>query len=129
MNSESNPRSSTSRANSLMPRARSGPSPSQMYEGRNTPNRPISLTWRSSLRSTSSAVVLGRPLGEERRRALEQVVRGKDPDGRFDLGGVAGSEVSIERCVDESLDLAHGERPTFCDLLADRRCTRDGLSG
>ena len=31
------------RANALMPRARSGPSPSQMYEGRKTPNRPTSL--------------------------------------------------------------------------------------
>ena len=37
MNSESKPSPSTSRANDLMPRARSGPSPSQMYDGRKTP--------------------------------------------------------------------------------------------
>ena len=43
MNSESKPKSSTVRAKVLMPRARSVPSPSQMYEGRKTPKRPISL--------------------------------------------------------------------------------------
>ena len=43
MNRESKPSSSTRRANDLIPRARSGPSPSQTYEGRNTPNRPTSV--------------------------------------------------------------------------------------
>ena len=51
MNSESKPSSSTLRANALIPRARSGPSPSQTYDGRNTPNRPTSLIDASSLRA------------------------------------------------------------------------------
>ena len=61
MNSESNPRSSTVRANALMPRARSGPSPSQMYDGRNTPNRPTSAIcqippYRCHVRGSATAV-------------------------------------------------------------------------
>src|SRR5688500_8303692 len=100
MNRESKPRSSTVRANSLMPWARSGPSPAQMYEGRNTPNRSSSVTSMSpELRFT---------LGQEGRRAFEQVVRGEDPDRGFDLRGVAGGQVAVGGLVDEALDLPNG---------------------
>src|SRR6266705_398542 len=101
MNSESKPRSSTARAKSFMPRARSGPSPSQMYEGRKTPNRPISLTGDTSRCSASSAVVFGWSLGDEGPGAFEQVVGGEDPDRSLRLRRVAGRQVAVERLIDE----------------------------
>src|SRR4029077_2145825 len=103
MNSESNPRSSTVRANALMPRARSGPSPAQMYEGRKTPNRPTSLIYvPPPCGSASSAVVLGLSLGEERPGALQQVVAGKDPFRGLELGGQARIEDGLGREADQS---------------------------
>src|SRR6266478_5793879 len=101
MNSESKPRSSTVLANDLIPRARSGPSPSQTYEGRNTPNRPTSLTCRSPCASASPAVVGRRALLEEGPSSFEEVVGREDPDRRLDLGLVAVSQRAIEGAVDE----------------------------
>src|SRR5919112_3095628 len=116
MNRESKPRSSTVRANCLIPRARSGPSPSQTYEGRKTPNRPTSLTWLTSLLTASSAAIGGWTFLDERPGALEEVVGREDPDGRFGLGDVTFRERTIERSVDERLDGANRERTPRRDL-------------
>src|SRR3954451_24025053 len=129
MNSESKPSSSTSRANALIPRARSPPSPSQTYEGRKTPKRSIGPVITSSLRAASSAVVPGWAFLDKAARALEKVVGGKDPERGLDLGGVARGERPIARPVDERLDRADGERPTLGNLGADRRRPSHGHPG
>ena len=96
MNSESKPSSSTVRANALIPRARSGPSPSQTYEGRKTPNRPISRhvadvpLWCTAQRPRYS----GSRLSKNAIGALEHVVAGEDPFRGVELGGEAGVEVA-----------------------------------
>src|SRR5690348_8202394 len=109
MNSESKPSSSTVRANCLIPRARSGPSPSHTYDGRKTPNRPTSLTWQL-LRCVagSAAVVGGLTLLDERPGPLEKILGREDPDGRLGLGPVAFAKRAVERRVDERLDRADG---------------------
>src|SRR6185295_19953447 len=123
MNSESNPSSSTRRAKVLMPRARSGPSPSQTYDGRKTPKRPTSVMNdqppHSSRGAASPAAILGVPFGEERRGTFDQVLAGEDPIRRVQLGGQARLEVDVGRQVDQPLRLAYGERATGGDLLAD----------
>src|SRR3970040_1931847 len=121
MKSESKPRSSTTLANSWMPRARSGPSPSQMYEGRKTPNRPTSLTWmQPPWGSASAAAVLGIAPGEERVRAFQHVVAGEDPLRRVELGGKTGFDVPVDRDVNQALCLADGQRAPGGDLLGHR---------
>src|SRR4051794_4636229 len=132
MNRLSKPRSSTSRAKALMPLARSAPSPSQMYDGRNTPKRPMSLMvgWLLGQGGQSSAsAVLRIALGKEGGRALEQVIGGEDRDGLLELGREAG----LERCIagdrEEALHGPHGEWTAQCDLAADlggSRCCAPG---
>src|SRR4051812_20811885 len=125
MNRLSKPSSSTVLANCLIPRARSGPSPSHTYDGRKTPNRPTSLIADSSFRGSfvgPSATAVDRvALLEERRGSLEHVLRREDPDRGLELGREAGVEVQIRGLVDEMLGLAHREWPALGDLF------RDGL--
>src|SRR6478672_6025459 len=105
MNSESKPSSSTRRAKALIPRARSGPSPSQTYDGRNTPNRPTSVMddRPSPPKPPSSAVVVRIALGEERRHALDEVLAGEQPVRGVELGGEARLEVRSRGQVEETL--------------------------
>ena len=88
-----------------MPRARSGPSPSQMYDGRKTPNRPTSLIgWhphlgtaahRLDLGSASPPAVVGIALGEEGIGALDHVLAGEDALRGVQLGRQARVEVQV----------------------------------
>src|SRR3954468_234649 len=112
--SESKPMSSTARANSLMPRARSAPSPSHTYDGRNTPNRS-----RSVIRSSPplTCVVFRWSLAEERCGAFEHVLGIEDSFAGVKLGGEARVEIDVERQVDEFLRLAHGNWAACRDLL------------
>src|SRR3990170_4816804 len=104
-----------------MPRDRSGPSPSQMYEGRKTPNRPISLTWLfPHFTSTSSASVLGIPLSEEGVRSLQHVLACEDALRRVQLGGQARVQVQVHGGIDQPLRLTHGEGAASGDLLRHR---------
>ena len=126
MNSESKPSSSTVRAKALMPRARSGPSPSQTYEGRKTPNRPTSLMCDpTSCKVASAAAVLGVALLEERRAPSSMSSVAKTRIRRVQLGGQAGVEVGLGRQVEQALRLAHRERAARGDLLADLGGPRD----
>src|SRR6476659_4223342 len=115
MNRESNPRSSTARANCLMPRARSRPSPSQMYEGRKTPKRPISLTRRwaryseLSMRHGSPPVVVRLALVKEGGGPLDRVLAGEDVLRGIQLGRQSGLQVGVESGVDQPLGLANCE--------------------
>src|SRR3954451_22856276 len=122
MNRLSKPRSSTSRAKALMPLARSAPSPSQMYDGRNTAKRPMSLMvgWLLGQGGQSSAsAVLRIALGKEGGRALEQVIGGEDRDGLLELGRQAGLQRGIAGDREEALRRAHRERTAQRDLATD----------
>ena len=77
----------------------------------------------------SAAAVLRFTLLDERPRSFEQVVRGKDPNRRLDLGLMARGEVPVECVVHEALDLADGQRAAERDLLADRPGTGERLAG
>ena len=59
--------------------------------------------------AASSAAVVGIALGEEGRRALEQVVRGEHAEARLELGGEAVLERGVERGVEQALRLADGD--------------------
>ena len=130
MKSESKPRSSTVRANVRMPRARSGPSPSQMYEGRKTPNRPISLICRRpSLQSASAAPVLGIALSK---KAFAPSSMSSLPKMRSDASSSAARPASRSTSIAASISrfasrTASGPRAAISS--ADRRGARDGLAG
>src|SRR4029079_11350259 len=132
MKSESNPSSSTVRAKSLMPRARSGPSPSQMYDGRKTPNRSTSAMCH---RPPQGSVVVGSAtavdrvaLVEEGLGAFEHVVAGEHPLRGVGLGDQAGRDLRLDGEVDESLGLPQRDRAALGDLLADLHRAGDGLT-
>ena len=116
---------------SLMPRARSGPSPSQMYDGRKTPNRPT-----SAMRDPSDCVcgLSGRdsPGRACRRTTLAPSSMSSVAKTRcrgVHLGGQARVDVGLDGQVDEALRLADRERAARGDLLADLGRARDGLAG
>src|SRR5574338_137531 len=129
MNRLSKPRSSTCRANVLIPRARSGPSPSQMYDGRNTPNRPTSAMCYLQLVAASAAAILRLSLLEEGPGALQHVVAGEDPIRCIQLRGQSGRDVDVRRQRDETLRLTHGHGAARGDLHADLVRGAHGLSG
>src|SRR3990170_7281296 len=104
-----------------MPRDLSGPSPSQMYEGRKTPNRPTSLMWLlPHFTSTSSAQVLGIALSEEGVRSLQHVLACEDPFRSVQLGGEARVQVQVQGGIDQRLCLSHGEWAASGDLIRHR---------
>ena len=128
MNSESKPSSSTVRANALMPRARSGPSPSQMYDGQEDAEPADVTHWAgSSLWVGLIGRGTGVALGEEGARALEHVLGGEDPDRRVELGREAGVEVaassaaSISRLASRT---ASGPRAAISSPIASAAATR-----
>src|SRR4051794_15532886 len=133
MNRLSKPSSSTVRANCLMPRARSGPSPSHTYDGRKTPNRPTSLiddtSFRGAFTRPSSTAVDRVALLEERVGALEHVLRLEDPNRRLELRREARLEVQVRGLVDQALRLADRDRPALRDLFRDGRRLDDRLPG
>src|SRR3990172_5944057 len=104
-----------------MPRDLSGPSPSQMYEGRKTPNRPTSLMWLlPHFTSTSSAPVLGIALSEEGVRSLQHVLACEDALRCVQLGGQARVQVQVHGGIDQPLCLSHGEWAASGDLIRHR---------
>ena len=108
-----------------MPRARSGPSPSQTYEGRKTPNRPTSLMCAPSLvAGLSGPGTRGRASRRRRARprACPRLAKIRS-DASISAARPASMSSSVDG-VDQALRLAHGERAARGDLLADRRRAR-----
>src|SRR3989304_5529386 len=101
-----------------MPRDLSGPSPSQMYEGRKTPNRPTSVMWLlPHFTSSSAAPVLGIALSEEGVRSLQHVLACEDALRCVQLGGQALVQVQVPGGIDQPLCLSHGEGAASGDLI------------
>src|SRR4051812_380781 len=98
-----------------MLRARSGPSSSQMYVGRNTPKREtLSMALPGSSRWSGTREV-GRSLGEEGAGALPHVVAGEHTVGGVELGGQPAVHVEVARVADEPLGLADRDRAALRD--------------
>ena len=129
-NSESKPSSSTVRAKALMPRARSGPSPSQTYEGRKTPNRPTSLMCVHLVQGFSHRPRYSGSRFSKKDRAPSSMssVSKIRSDASSSAARPVSMSVSVARSM-QALRLADRERAARGDLLADRRRPRDGLAG
>ena len=129
MNSESNPRSSTVRANSRMPRAALGAVALPDIRGQEDPE-PADLI---HVASSFQVDVIGRGTRARAFRRtpgpLDHVVSREDPIRGLQLGGEAGVDVELGRRVDESLCLADRERAAQGDLCADLIGDRPRLPG